>query len=117
MVNGVTGLAVTNLDGLDAYATLQICTGYDIKGDHHTLPPADALGMETCRAPSMKPCPAGNATPPAAPATINYRRGRRPISSDSASFAALHRICRSRPGPQANPDSFIGPIVFYDTYL
>jgi adenylosuccinate synthase len=41
MVNGVTGLAVTNLDGLDAYATLQICTGYDIKGDHHTLPPAE----------------------------------------------------------------------------
>ena len=41
MVNGVTGLAVTNLDGLDAYETLQICTAYEIDGVTHTLPPAD----------------------------------------------------------------------------
>jgi len=41
MVNGVTGLAVTNLDGLDAYETLQICTGYQIDGRLHTLPPAE----------------------------------------------------------------------------
>ena len=41
MVNGVTGLAVTNVDGLDAYETLQICTGYDIDGKIHALPPAD----------------------------------------------------------------------------
>jgi adenylosuccinate synthase len=41
MVNGVTGLAVTNVDGLDSYETLQICTGYDIDGVVHTLPPAD----------------------------------------------------------------------------
>lgn len=41
MVNGITGLAVTNVDGLDEYDTLQICTGYDIDGTVHTLPPAD----------------------------------------------------------------------------
>lgn len=41
MVNGVTGLAVTNLDGLDAYDTLQICKGYEIDGTYHELPPAD----------------------------------------------------------------------------
>ena len=41
MVNGVTGLAVTNLDGLDSYDILQICTGYDIDGSRHTLPPAE----------------------------------------------------------------------------
>ena len=41
MVNGVTGLAVTNVDGLDEYETLQICSGYDIDGTIHTLPPAD----------------------------------------------------------------------------
>ena len=40
MVNGVTGLAVTNVDGLDAYETLQICTGYEIDGAVHPLPPA-----------------------------------------------------------------------------
>jgi adenylosuccinate synthase len=41
MVNGVTGLAVTNVDGLDEYETLQICTGYEIDGVIHELPPAD----------------------------------------------------------------------------
>lgn len=41
MVNGVTGLAVTNVDGLDKYETLKICTGYDIDGTIHDLPPAD----------------------------------------------------------------------------
>ncbi len=41
MVNGVTGLAVTNLDGLDEYETLRICTGYEIDGTLHELPPAD----------------------------------------------------------------------------
>lgn len=40
MVNGVTHLAVTNLDGLDQYAELQICTSYDIDGVTHELPPA-----------------------------------------------------------------------------
>ncbi|MFT3990454.1 MAG: adenylosuccinate synthase [Luteolibacter sp.] len=41
MVNGVTGLAVTNVDGLDEYDELKICTGYDIDGTIHDLPPAD----------------------------------------------------------------------------
>jgi adenylosuccinate synthase len=41
MVNGATGLAVTNLDGLDKYESLRICTGYDIDGTVHELPPAD----------------------------------------------------------------------------
>ena len=41
MVNGTTGLAVTNVDGLDNYETLRICTGYDIDGTVHELPPAD----------------------------------------------------------------------------
>ena len=41
MVNGVTGLAVTNVDGLDAYETLKICSHYEIDGEKHELPPAD----------------------------------------------------------------------------
>ena len=41
MVNGATGLAVTNLDGLDHYETLRICTAYDIDGTRHELAPAD----------------------------------------------------------------------------
>jgi len=41
MVNGVTGLAVTNLDGLDEYEELKICVAYDVDGSRHDLPPAD----------------------------------------------------------------------------
>ncbi len=41
MVNGVTGLAVTNVDGLDSYETLQICSAYEIDGTVHNFPPAD----------------------------------------------------------------------------
>ena len=41
MVNGTTGLAVTNLDGLDEYETLKICVAYDIDGERHELAPAD----------------------------------------------------------------------------
>jgi len=41
MVNGTTGLAVTNLDGLDDYETLRICVAYDIDGVRHELAPAD----------------------------------------------------------------------------
>lgn len=41
MVNGTTGLAVTNLDGLDDYETLRICVAYDIDGERHDIAPAD----------------------------------------------------------------------------
>jgi adenylosuccinate synthase len=41
MVNGVTGLAITNVDGLDEYKELKICTGYEIDGKIHDLPPAN----------------------------------------------------------------------------
>ena len=41
MVNGVTGLAVTNLDGLDERETVQVCTHYEIDGEKHDYPPAD----------------------------------------------------------------------------
>ncbi len=40
MVNGVTDLAVTILDGLDERKTLKICTAYDVEGTLHEFPPA-----------------------------------------------------------------------------
>ncbi len=49
MVNGVTGLAVTNVDGLDHYETLQICTGYDVDGTIHTLPPANRKAWDVAK--------------------------------------------------------------------
>jgi len=42
MVNGVTDLAVTNLDGLDERESIDICTAYRIDGVLHDLPPADS---------------------------------------------------------------------------
>jgi adenylosuccinate synthase len=41
MVNGTTGLAVTNLDGLDHCEALKICVAYDIDGSRCELAPAD----------------------------------------------------------------------------
>jgi adenylosuccinate synthase len=41
MVNGVTDLAVTNLDGLDERVSIDICTHYLIDGVSHDYPPAD----------------------------------------------------------------------------
>ena len=40
MVNGVTDLAVTNLDGLDERESIRICIAYEIDGLEHTFPPA-----------------------------------------------------------------------------
>jgi adenylosuccinate synthase len=41
MVNGVTDLAVTILDGLDDRKTIKICVGYNINGEIHEFPPAE----------------------------------------------------------------------------
>jgi adenylosuccinate synthase len=41
MVNGVTDLAVTNLDGLDERDSIDVCVAYAIDGEQHALPPAD----------------------------------------------------------------------------
>ena len=49
MVNGVTGLAVTNLDGLDAYETLRICSAYEIDGEIQELPPADRSAWDRAK--------------------------------------------------------------------
>jgi len=41
MVNGVTDLAVTILDGLDERETIKICVAYEIHGEIHEYPPAE----------------------------------------------------------------------------
>ncbi|MCL4148001.1 UNVERIFIED_CONTAM: hypothetical protein GTU68_056062 [Idotea baltica] len=41
MVNGITDLAITILDGLDERETIKICVGYEIKGEIHEYPPAE----------------------------------------------------------------------------
>ena len=49
MVNGVTDLAVTILDGLDERETLKICTAYDIDGELHEFPPANRAAWEKAK--------------------------------------------------------------------
>ena len=46
MVNGVTDLAVTNLDGLDERDEIRICTSYSLDGIEHPYPPAQRDGWE-----------------------------------------------------------------------
>ncbi|MCH1510447.1 MAG: adenylosuccinate synthase [Akkermansiaceae bacterium] len=41
MVNGITDLAITILDGLDERETIKICVGYEINGEIHQFPPAE----------------------------------------------------------------------------
>lgn len=46
MVNGVTDLAVTIVDGLDDRDMLKICVAYEIDGERHEFPPATRDGWE-----------------------------------------------------------------------
>jgi len=46
IVNGVTDLAVTILDGLDEKETLKICVAYDVDGVKHDFPPANRAAWE-----------------------------------------------------------------------
>lgn len=46
MVNGVTDLAVTNLDGLDERDEISVCTAYNIDGLEHPFPPAQRDAWE-----------------------------------------------------------------------
>jgi adenylosuccinate synthase len=48
MVNGLTKIAMTNLDGLDGLETVHLCTAYEWKGERLDLPPVDAEDWEDC---------------------------------------------------------------------
>ena len=43
MVNGFDELALTILDGLDDFAEIPVCTGYELDGRHLDLPPASSI--------------------------------------------------------------------------
>jgi adenylosuccinate synthase len=48
-VNGFTHAAITRFDILDDFATLKICTAYEVNGAVHDRPPACAHLLERCR--------------------------------------------------------------------
>lgn len=47
-VNSITGLCITKLDVLDGLESIQICTGYQYKGQILSLPPVGADAFEKC---------------------------------------------------------------------
>ncbi|PTY03101.1 adenylosuccinate synthase [Verrucomicrobia bacterium LW23] len=50
MLNGIDEIAVTNLDGLDSLAEIQICTHYERNGERVDYPPADLRKFAECKA-------------------------------------------------------------------
>ena len=46
MVNGVTDLAVTILDGLDERESIKVCVAYEIDGEKHDFPPANRAAWD-----------------------------------------------------------------------
>ena len=48
MVNGLTQVAMTNLDGLDGLQTVKLCVAYEMGGERLTLPPVDAEDWDRC---------------------------------------------------------------------
>jgi len=48
-LNGVTELAMTNLDGLDGLEKIPVCVGYRLKGKILREPPVEAADWEKCR--------------------------------------------------------------------
>jgi adenylosuccinate synthase len=47
-VNGLSGLCVTKLDVLDGLATLKLCTGYELDGEHIDILPMGADDIARC---------------------------------------------------------------------
>ncbi len=48
MINGIDDIAVTNLDGLDALASIRVCTHYKLGRKTLTVPPSDYLQLKDC---------------------------------------------------------------------
>ena len=47
-VNGLSGLCITKLDVLDGLDTLELCTGYELDGEHIDILPLGADEIERC---------------------------------------------------------------------
>ena len=48
-LNGVTEMAMTNLDGLDGLEKIPVCVGYRLRGKYLKEPPVDAADWSRCR--------------------------------------------------------------------
>ncbi len=50
MLNGITDLAITNLDGLDTLGSIKVCVGYSLGGKRIDHQPSDLGQLAKCRA-------------------------------------------------------------------
>jgi adenylosuccinate synthase len=48
-LNSVSGLCITKLDVLDGLETVHICTGYQLDGQHYTVPPVTTEAFARCQ--------------------------------------------------------------------
>src|SRR5256886_1432274 len=48
MINGIDGLAITNIDGLDEVNPISICVGYRLNGKRLDVPPCHAAHVDNC---------------------------------------------------------------------
>jgi adenylosuccinate synthase len=48
MINGIDQVAITNLDGLDNVDPIQVCVGYRLNGKRLSVPPCDAVQLQSC---------------------------------------------------------------------
>jgi adenylosuccinate synthase len=49
MVNGIDGLAITNLDGLDSVEEIKICIAYDFDSKRVEVPPTQCQLLARCQ--------------------------------------------------------------------
>ena len=49
MINGITEMALTNLDGLDEMENIKICVAYECDGTRYDYLPADLEILERCK--------------------------------------------------------------------
>ena len=84
-VSGITGVALTKLDVLDGFETVNICTGYEIAGETVRLSAAALRRPAARRSRSTRRSKAGPARPAARAAGPTCRRGRSNMSAGSRS--------------------------------
>ena len=47
-INSISGLCITKLDVMDGLETVKICTGYELDGTLHSVPPVETAAYDRC---------------------------------------------------------------------
>ena len=47
-INSISGICITKLDVMDGLDTVKLCTGYEIDGTVHSVPPVETAAYERC---------------------------------------------------------------------